>query len=133
MNITLIIIVFFLLDVFLFCYSCHLDRLIGQELHKIGNTDRHDKHTANCQPEKLIAPCSPPYHHHLQEDGSMLRSSVYRNFRYNQSAVNRYVIEYDALCHTTIDRLLEGGWTITLETDVAGNLFYAVQGNRVKA
>src|SRR5690606_17158090 len=92
MNITLMIIVFFLLDVFLFCYSCHLDRLIGQELHKIGNTAGHNKQTATCQPEYLIAPCSPPYHHHLQEDGNMPRSSVYRNFGHNLARGNRYLI-----------------------------------------
>jgi len=133
MNITLIIIGFFLLDVFLFCYSCHLDRLIGQELHKIGNTAGYDKQTARCQHEKLIAPCLPPYSHHPQEEGNMLRSSLYRNSGHNLARGNRYVIEYDALCHTTIDRLRGEGWTITLETGAGGKLFYAVQGNRVNA
>ena len=63
----------------------------------------------------------------------MPRSSVYRNFGHNLARGNRYLIEYDVLCHTTIDRLREDGWAITLEAGAAGKLFYAVQGKRVKA
>lgn len=60
-----------------------------------------------------------------------LRSSAIRYFRNNEQT-SRYFITYNGVYHAAIEILREEGWTITLETDPVGNLFYVFHGDPVK-
>ncbi|MGJ1265371.1 hypothetical protein [Sphingobacterium spiritivorum] len=60
-----------------------------------------------------------------------LRNSAIRYFTNNEQT-SRYFIAYNVVYHTAIEILREEGWTITLETDPVGNLFYVFHGDPVK-
>lgn len=64
-------------------------------------------------------------------DANVLRAKVHRHFKYNQPD-DVYIIDYDLSYHTTIDILRKEDWTITVEVDNEGKLFYTVYARWVK-
>jgi len=81
------------------------------------------RHVA-CWPEEYVKPSSRPSNTPVA-DVSVLRSSVHRYFKYNQSDL-LYVLPYEPVYEQAIETMRIDGWQVQLQCGAGGELFYTI-------
>lgn len=88
------------------------------------------RHVA-CWAEEYFSPYSrrsdPPV-----ADINVLRSSVRRYFKYNQSDL-LYMLPYEPMYETAMDGIRQDGWQVALQVSKGGELFYAISAKQTTA